>query len=75
MAFRPNTRRVFTSWQRAAVVARGWGWQTGWKHRITKIRGGYRATRTDRRSCPVVYPHRRSCTCYDRPPRSVVPTV
>lgn len=50
MTFRPNTRRVFDSWSRAAAAGYTWAWQTGWKHRITKVRGGYRATRTDRRA-------------------------
>jgi hypothetical protein len=48
VTFRPNTRRIFTSWARAAVAGYGWAFQTGWKHRIAKARGGYRVTRTER---------------------------
>lgn len=50
MTFRPNTRRIFDSWATAARVGYWWAWQTGWKHRIAKTHGGYRATRTDRRA-------------------------
>lgn len=36
MSFRPNTRRVYTSWARAADHAKTRGGQTGWKHRVFK---------------------------------------
>ena len=52
MAFHTNTRRVFDSWRRAARIAHGYGMQTGWKHRVTRVRGGYQVTKTERRIGP-----------------------
>lgn len=52
MAFKPNTRRVYTSWARAACDARGWGSQTGWKHRVQRYRQWWVVRRTDKRIGP-----------------------
>ena len=52
MAYHTNTRRVFYSWRRAARIARSYGTQTGWKHRVCRVHGGYRVARTDRRVGP-----------------------
>lgn len=52
MSFRPNTRRVYTSWARAARHATTWGHQTGWKHRVQRYRDWYVVRRTKRRIGP-----------------------
>ena len=52
MTFRPNTRRVYTSWGKAARHARGWGRQTGWKHREQRYRDWWVVRRTTKRIGP-----------------------
>lgn len=53
MTFRPNYRaRVYTSWAQAASDARGWGNQTGRKHRISRYRDGW-IVRPTRRQAAV----------------------
>lgn len=36
MAYHTNLRRAWSDWRRAACIARGYGYQTGWKHRVRK---------------------------------------
>lgn len=52
MTFRPNTRRVYTSWGKAARDARTWGAQTGRKHRVQRYRQWWIVRRTDKRTGP-----------------------
>lgn len=49
MAYHTNLRRVFDRWDRAAMIARNYGYQTGWKHRVRKAGKVWRVERTDRR--------------------------
>jgi hypothetical protein len=56
MSFRPNTRRIFTSWAEAARCARMWGYQAGVKYRIRSAGDDlWRVERTDK---PAVRPMR-----------------
>lgn len=52
MSFRPNTRRVYTSWRKAVCDARGWGQQTGYKHRVQRYREWWIVRRTGKRTGP-----------------------
>jgi hypothetical protein len=50
MAYHTNLRRAFSSWRRAVYVANAYGWQTGWKYRVRRVRSVWRIERTDRRA-------------------------
>lgn len=52
MSFKPNTRRVYTSWARAMCDARQWGSQTGRKHRVERYRDWWVVRRTAKRTGP-----------------------
>jgi hypothetical protein len=52
LSFKPNTRRVYTSFATAAEHARGWGYQTGRKHRIQRYREWWVVRRTTKRTGP-----------------------
>lgn len=47
--FHQNPRRVFPTWIRAVQIAAVYGWQTGRKFRVYRVRDVYRISRTEKR--------------------------